>query len=134
MTDKEMSFSEFWATTLMGRHPQTFPGPEIPRDLSFFFIGEGIPYWRSETWLWEYWLEKCRKRQAQYPDSLYAAEMVCLAEAALAYRATIPPDQVFWKPDRRAEGLPWPAIAAWRAPVADTEAPPSPTHTHTRQA
>ena len=92
--DPPFSLKEALKETPLGKHPLALP-MNLDPDLPAFLCD--VPSPRSETWRWEKWLENCRARQARHPDSLYAKEMVRVAEAALAYRATIPPDQVFWR-------------------------------------
>lgn len=83
-----------WAETPIGRHPAAMP-EGVARDLPTLFCE--CPDARSETCRWETWLVRCRETQERYPESLYAKELVRLAESALAYRATIPVEQTFWR-------------------------------------
>lgn len=90
-----------WYSTPLGRHPYALP-LDVPVDIPV--MTDNSPDALSETWRWERWLEKiCRPILQDFPDSNWAKALVAQAEEALAFRAALPPDQVFWRPDRRGE-------------------------------
>ncbi|WP_162937858.1 hypothetical protein [Indioceanicola profundi] len=85
-----------WQATPQSKHPEAIPS-DTPWDMPGLY---NPPNWRSETSWWERWLESSRRFLAHHPKSIQARTMVEQAEAALAYRATVPEDQIYWRRER----------------------------------
>ena len=85
---------------LMGDHP-LYENPNVPIDHDFKTRPVGFPSPSSPTSHWRYYRETCLRLLQENPRSLMLAGMLQHAEAALAFRETVPLESRFWRPEHQ---------------------------------